>query len=247
MSREELWGIVDHHFPLYWLLWYHLPDLYGLEHKIKVRKSSQRLKCLRPIQICPYSVCKGDFMVDKLVSCWIWRILRSWPIFIFHIHMNHWNWGGGQREDIADEECLWWVVFPLFCSVISANAVIKEWAVHPWSPDGEEDKERKPPHTLFVSFHVTSKIQLCTLCQRPPSVETILATVYCLQAGERKRNKMRWQIKMEGSERHEMETNKILPIIPYCVMSLANHWKFHLPDQSAMNKMWVGLPFKCCF
>lgn len=65
------------------------------------------MKCLQPIQICPYYLRKDDFMVDKLVSCWIWRNLRNWPIFIFHSHVI-WkklkNRGGGQREDIRH----WW-------------------------------------------------------------------------------------------------------------------------------------------
>lgn len=71
---------------------------------------SQGWKHLQPIQICPCSLCKDDFMLDGPVSCWIWPDLKSWPLFIFHIHVSHWNWGGGQRQDMADEET-WWSRF----------------------------------------------------------------------------------------------------------------------------------------
>lgn len=70
------------------------------------------------------------------------------------------------------------VDFPLFCCMVSANAVMKEWAVCPWSPDGEEDRGRKPPHAPFVSFHATSKTQLSAFCQRPQYVEKLNAAVY---------------------------------------------------------------------
>ncbi len=77
------------------------------------------------------------------------------------------------------------VDFPLFCLAVSANAVMKEWAVRPWSPDGEEDRGRKPPHAPFVLFRATSKTHLSAFCQRPQSVETLLAAVYT-PAEERK-------------------------------------------------------------
>lgn len=41
--------------------------------------------------------------------------------------------------------------FPLCVCQVSVNVVMKEWAVSPWRPVGEEDR-RKPPHSPFVSF-----------------------------------------------------------------------------------------------
>ena len=88
------------------------------------------------------------------------------------------------------------VDFPLFCCVVSANAVMKEWAVCPLSPDGEEDRGRKPPHDPFVSFHATSKTQLSAFCQRPQSVETVLAAVYT--QGEKRKRKEKKLVNKDG-------------------------------------------------
>lgn len=121
--------------------------------------------------------------------------------------------------------------FPLFRCVVSANALMKEWAVRPWRPDWLEDRERKPPYSPFVSFY--AHLQNSIVCLLPKTTICGDSPRSCLHSGrgKKKDKERRLQIKMGG-----LKYMKQAQIRYYSfVMSLEYHSVFHLPDQPDIN------------
>lgn len=116
------------------------------------------------------------------------------PYFSFHVHGSHGNKVGGQTEDITDEEKHGGVDFPLCVCRDSVNAVMKEWAVSPWRPDGS--------FYFCLIPCALYKTQLSSFCQRPQCGETGPKTVYAFERKrkENKKERKRKEGRKEGTQ-----------------------------------------------
>lgn len=122
------------------------------------------------------------------------------------------------------------VDFPPFRYVVSANAVMKEWAVRPWRPDWLEGRERKPPYSPFVSFYAHLQNFNCLPSAKDHSLwRQSPAAVHTL--GEERKGTKKKIAKMGGLKYMKQAQIRYYSL----VMSLEYHSVSHLPDQPDIN------------